>query len=161
MKVYHSLITLFLFTQSLLLFSPKSANAQLSCQETVNDVVDQIQELGIPEVKTDVEKGTANGANTGNPTNRQDVVAIAMVARYDDRNFYVIDNIMNSSQLMNNWADSIVKVCGGTAVVSFGQYGTSWVAEYAIQSDLSTRLRDCITPLHEFPWSWNESLCDL
>ena len=51
---------------------------KLGCQATVNKVLEEIRSKGVRRVKFSIYKGTANSYRTGNPTNRTDVLNIAL-----------------------------------------------------------------------------------
>ena len=138
---------------------PQFAKAQLSCQQTVNKVVRQIRSKGVPQVKTYLYKNQANTHNTGNPTNRKDILLIVMYNSDRNNIFNVgkVQNVVNSGQLQNTWANSIVRSCGGTAVVAFTQDATDWLIEYAVQPNMSAKARQCVDSQPIF--SWNEFYC--
>ncbi|MBW4576045.1 MAG: hypothetical protein KME08_12260 [Aphanothece sp. CMT-3BRIN-NPC111] len=155
MKLPNLIATTFILSQ--IFVFPQFANAQLSCQGTVNKVVGQIRSQGVPEVKSNIFRGQANTYNTGNPTNRQDTLEILMASTSGDNSSNVIENILNSEQLMNVWANSIITACGGTAVVNFRLYQTDWEVSYAVQADLKTKVRQCVDDYQGL--SWNETFC--
>ena len=155
MKLTNLIATTLILSQ--LFAFPQLANAQLSCQGTVNKVVKQIRSQGVPQVKTSLLRGQANNYNTGNPTNRKDALEISMAPRSRDNSSKVIESILNSGQLMNGWANSIVRACGGTAVVNFKLYQTDLEVSYAIQADLRTKVRQCVDDYQGL--AWNETFC--
>jgi hypothetical protein len=127
---------------------------KLGCQATVDKVLQEIRSKGVRRVEFSVSKGTAN-YRTGNPTSRTDVLAVVMGERVSNTDLPQISNIMASSQLMNTWANQIVKNCGNTAIVYFGVSNTDGFFSYYVQSDGTTKLRECLkasTPPSILPW---------
>ncbi|NCS16767.1 MAG: hypothetical protein GPJ02_14785 [Microcystis aeruginosa G13-12] len=115
---------------------------KLGCQATVDKVLEEIRSKGVKWVKFEIYKGVANEGTTRNPTNRTDVLHIAlssvdwsMITRSDPKIESIINNIMGSKILMKSWADRIVANCSNTAIVSFGVYKTDGGEYYYIQSD--------------------------
>ena len=136
--------------------------AQSSCQATVNGVIREINRKGVTAVNLRVFQGTANDSNYGNPTNRTDEILIVM-GNQDSRDSegHRIADILSSTVLMNSWANTIVKECGSTAVVSFGLNHSGWNMSYAIQADGNTAPRECIGFPGDFigKLGWNETSC--
>jgi len=135
---------------------------KLGCQATVDKVLQEIRSKGVRWVKYEIDKGVANEGRTGNPTNRTDVLNIAlssvdwsMTTRSDPKIDSIIINIMESKILMKSWADRIVANCSNTAIVSFGVYPSDDIEEYYIQSDGTTKLNKCVKPENApspLPW---------
>jgi len=128
---------------------------QASCQATVDKILQEIRSKGVRRVEFSISKGTANNGMTGNPTSRTDVLAVVMRERVSNTDLPQISNIMASSQLMNTWANQIVKNCGNTAIVYFGVSNTDGFFSYYVQSDGTTKLRECLkasTPPSILPW---------
>ncbi len=156
-----------IFLLSLSLFNialPTKANpiflAQESCQATVNDVINQIKNKGVSHVRFEVEKSVANEYHDGNPTQRNDILNIILGGyMMSDREHYQVVNILYSSVLMNAWANEIVKSCGNTAVVSFGENQTDWIMQYAIQEDGKTKERECLETSSNDKLAWNLQYC--
>ena len=140
---------------------------KLGCQATVNKVLEEIRSKGVRRVKFSIYKGTANSYRTGNPTNRTDVLNIALssvdwsvTTRSDPKIESIIINIMESKILMKSWTDKIVANCGNTAIVSFGVYPSDWGEDYYIQSDGTTKLNKCVKPENApSPLPWGVSVC--
>lgn len=135
--------------------------AQSRCQATINSIVNEIESKGVRKVI--VEKGTVT--NQGNPTNRTNEIIFALspynesYTSLDTRSDRIVDNIMRSPVLMKSYADRIVSNCQDIAVVMFGTDQTDWGAEFAIQSDGKTRLRDCIPSGSNLTANWNQTYC--
>ncbi|MFM6519039.1 MAG: hypothetical protein ACKPIC_21510, partial [Microcystis panniformis] len=111
-----------------------------------------------------VEKGTVT--NQGNPTNRKDELMLLLSSYLDNtgtsgdqRSGWIVSNIMASRVLMKSYADRIVSNCQDIAVVMFGADQTDWGADFAIQSDGKTRLRDCIPSGSNLTANWNQTYC--
>jgi hypothetical protein len=140
---------------------------KLGCQATVDKVLQEIRSKGVRWVKYEIDKGVANEGRTGNPTNRTDVLNIAlssvdwsMTTRSDPKIDSIIINIMESKILMKSWADRIVANCSNTAIVSFGVYPSDDIEEYYIQSDGTTKLNKCVKPENApSPLPWGVSVC--
>ena len=138
-----------------------------ACQSTVDKILQEIRSKGVKWVKLEIDKGVANEGRTGNPTNRTDVLNIAlssvdwsMTTRSDPKIERIIINIMESKILMKSWADRIVANCSNTAIVSFGVYPSDDIKEYYIQSDGTTKLNKCIKPENSpNPLPWRVSIC--
>ncbi|WP_069791549.1 hypothetical protein A5482_014640 (plasmid) [Cyanobacterium sp. IPPAS B-1200] len=144
---------------------PVTANpmivAQSNCQATVNGVIREINRKGVTTVNQRVLQGTANENNYGNPTDRTDEISIVMGNHNSSNNErHRIADILYSAVLMNSWANTIVKECGSTAVVSFGLNFSGWNMSYAIQADGKTTPRDCREPGYSTRrLAWNEMYC--
>ena len=140
---------------------------KLGCQATVDKILQEIRSKGVRWVKYEIDKGVANEGRTGNPTNRTDVLNIAlssvdwsMTTRSDPKIESIIINIMESKILMKSWADRIVANCSNTAIVSFGVYPSDDIEEYYIQSDGTTKLNKCVKPENApSPLPWGVSVC--
>lgn len=135
--------------------------AQSNCQATVNGVIREINRKGVRTVNLRVYQGRANDDNYGNPTNRTDEIWIVMgSSNSSDNERHRITDILSSTVLMNSWANTIVKECGSTAVVSFALTHSGWNESYAIQADGSTAPRDCREPGYSTGrLAWDEGYC--
>lgn len=73
----------------------------------------------------------------------------------------VAENILNSSQLQQDWANYLVKSCNNIAVVTFAKAQSGWNNQYAIQSNGLTKARDCLSPGQgsDGLTPWNYSYC--
>jgi hypothetical protein len=136
------------------------------CQATVDKVLEEIRSKGVKWVKFEIYKGVANEGTTRNPTNRTDVLHIAlssvdwsMITRSDPKIESIINNIMGSKILMKSWADRIVANCSNTAIVSFGVYKTDGGEYYYIQSDGTTKLNKCVPAGTPGLLPWGVSPC--
>ena len=137
---------------------------KLGCQATVNKVMQEIRSKGVRKVKFEIYKGVANEGvanegKTGNPTSRTDVLHTVMGERVSKTDLPQINNVMGSSQLMNTWANQIVKNCGNTAIVYFGVSNTDWGEDYYIQSDGTTKLNKCVPAGTHGLLPWGVSPC--
>ncbi|NCT52271.1 MAG: hypothetical protein GPJ04_13580 [Microcystis aeruginosa G13-03] len=139
---------------------------KLGCQATVDKVLEEIRSKGVKWVKFEIYKGVANEGTTRNPTNRTDVLHIAlssvdwsMITRSDPKIESIINNIMGSKILMKSWADRIVANCSNTAIVSFGVYKTDGGEYYYIQSDGTTKLNKCVPAGTPGLLPWGVSPC--
>lgn len=130
--------------------SSDSSEPKLGCQATVDKVLQEIRSKGVRRAYIDLSKGTANEGRTGNPTNRTDELSIGLspfnetYTNRDPKSENIINNIMSSEVLMKSWADRIVVNCSNTAIVSFGADQSDWVVSYYIQSDVKTKLMNCV-----------------
>lgn len=121
--------------------------AQVSCQETVEKVLQEIRAKGVRQVGFNISKGTANQYHTGNPTNRTDQLEISLSSyspgsdKPEQRSYHIQESIFSSSVLMKSWADRIVTNCNNTAVVIFPIEQSDITVQYAIQSNGKTRER--------------------
>ena len=147
--------------------SQSGTSPKPGCQATVDKILQEIRSKGVRWVKYEIDKGVANEGRTGNPTNRTDVLNIAlssvdwsMTTRSDPKIDSIIINIMESKILMKSWADRIVANCSNTAIVSFGVYPSDDIEEYYIQSDGTTKLNKCVKPENApSPLPWGVSVC--
>ncbi len=145
----------------------KNPTPQVSCQATVDKVLQEIRFKGVNWVKFRIDKGVANEGRIGNPMNRTDVLIIAlssmdwnMTTRPDPKIGSIIINIMESTKLMKSWADRIVATCSNTAIVAFNVYGSDNTVEYYIQSDGTTKLNKCVEPPYiPYPRPWGVTHC--
>jgi hypothetical protein len=162
----------FLIGTTLLNLSVPSAKADPKdeCTNAVYSVAQEIRSFG-----TSVSMGGSGDANeyhTGNPTNRNGVLAISIggtissgekdvvaLVSNSPKSDDVAVNIMSSGQLQQKWADYLVKNCSNLAVVSYGQAHTDWINDFAIQSDGTTRPRSCIEPGGNIITTWNTQIC--
>lgn len=156
-----SLSSILGFNQVICLANVQILQAQIpSCQATVDKVIQEIRSKGVKTVKFEISRGTANEGYTGNPTNRTDILNISMRKHNMGKpESGQIANILNSSRLMNVWANEIVKNCGNTAIVVFAQNFTDWLISYYIQSDGTTKEQECIDPQAPNSLPWGVSVC--
>lgn len=146
------------------IFLPLKGNsillAQSSCQATVNNIITEIKNKGVSHVRFEVEQNVANQYHNGNPTNRNDVLEIILGGyMISDTEHYQVVNILYSSVLMNAWANEIVKNCGNTAVISFGENQTDWITQYAVQENGKTKERECLESIGDKKLAWNVQYC--
>lgn len=155
------LSSVFWVNQSICLANTQSLQAQIpSCQATVDQVLQEIRAKEVKTVDFNISRGTANESNTGNPTNRTDVLRIGMGKHgMGERERNQIENILSSSRLMNFWANNIVKSCGNTAIVVFNLNFSDWIISYYIQSDGTTKEQECVYPPTSNSLPWGVSVC--
>lgn len=158
MKKINFILSIFILSQlgfSLLL------KAQSRCQATINSIVHEIESKGVRRVI--ITKRTVT--NRRNPTNRTNEIIFALspynesYTSLDTRSYRIVSNIMASGVLMKSYADRIVSNCQDIAVVMFGVDQTEGGADFAIQSDGKTRLRDCIPSGSNLTANWNQTYC--
>jgi hypothetical protein len=144
------------------------SQTQVSCQATVDKVLQEIRAKGVRRVYIyRLSKGTANEGRTGNPTNRTDELSIALSSsnetytNSDKKSENIVSNILTSTILMKNWADRIVSNCSNTAIVSIGQDQSDYVMSYYIQSDGKTKLMECLPYMNISPSivPWGKGFC--
>ena len=158
MKKINFILSIFILSQ--LGFS-LPLKAQSRCQATINSIVNEIESKGVRRVI--LTKRTVT--NRRNPTNRTNEISFVLspynesYTSLDTRSDRIVDNIMRSPVLMKSYADRIVSNCQDIAVVMFGADQTDWGAEFAIQSNGKTRLRDCIDFDLSLTPNWNEMYC--
>ena len=143
-----------------------------ACMSAIRQIVNQISGYGT-SVNIMAYEGENNGQN-GNPTNRDthlsmllggthlydDSIIASLDAYSHDNMGQVTDNILNSFQLQQNWADNIVEKCGDVAVVTFAQDQSGYFHQYAIQPNGKTKVRDCLFPGEPAAKdSWNYTYC--
>ena len=131
-----------------------SSNPDDACMSTVDQVAKQIYDYG-SSVNVRASSG-ANDGHQGNPSDADISLYLTLggsyLRKYDDSIIYLLnesknagsakENILNSFQLQQNWADKIVEKCN-VAVVSFVEDQSDYIIEYAIQSNGLTKQRDC------------------
>jgi hypothetical protein len=147
-----------------------SSNPDDACMSTVNQVAKQIYDYG-----SSVDVRASSGANDwhqGNPSDADISLYLTLGGSYlsksDDSIIYLLhesknannakENILNSFQLQQNWADKIVEKCN-VAVVSFVADQSDYIIEYAIQSNGLTKQRDCFSldvggSVEMMPWDY-------
>jgi len=149
---------LLLLTVSAYIFPTSSVQAQTfnQCETTLNQVVEKAYNYGT-SVNVSVSD-QVNRGRVGNPTSRDTSVMLILgemqyassgsyyisMANNNKKNNQIAANILNSSQLSNNWANELVRDCSNVAEVSFAMAHTDWINDYAIQSNLTTRKRECL-----------------
>ena len=144
-----------------------SSNSDNACMSTVKQTANQIYDYGA-SVNVMASKGASN-RKTGNPTNRDISLFINLGASfsYDDSVITLLhgsnntdratDDILNSYQLQQNWADNIVEKCSDVAEVMFAQDQSGYSNQYAIQPNGQTELRGCLAPgepASNDPWNY-------
>ena len=144
-----------------------NSNSDNACMSTVKQTANQIHGYGA-SVNVMAYKGENNGQN-GNPTNRDIHLSMLLGASfsYDDSVISLLHgsnntdkataNILNSSQLQQNWANNLVEKCSEVAVVTFAQDQSGYFHQYAIQSNGKTKVRDCLLPgepAGNDPWNY-------
>ena len=154
------------------IFNSSDRNSLVSddaCMSAIRQISNQINGYGT-SVNIMAYEGENNGQN-GNPTNRDthlsmllggthlydDSIIASLDAYSHDNMGQVIDNILNSFQLQQNWADNIVEKCSDVAVVTFAQDQTDYSHQYAIQPNGKTKARDCLfpgEPAAKDPWNY-------
>lgn len=158
MKKINFILSIFILSQ--LGFS-LPLKAQSRCQATINSIVNEIESKGVRKVI--ITKRTVT--NRRNPTNRTNEIIFALspynesYTSLDTRSYRIVSNIMASGVLMKSYADRIVSNCQDIAVVMFGVDQTEGGADFAIQSDGKTRLRDCIPSGSNLTANWNQTYC--
>ncbi|AFZ34570.1 hypothetical protein Sta7437_0990 [Stanieria cyanosphaera PCC 7437] len=138
------------------------------CNWALNSVAEQIYQSGASV--SIIQAHDANNDHVGNPSHRQTRVMIILgkliypmedvviSKEYDSSSNEVVESILNSVQLQQEWANYLVKNCRDLAVVAFGQAYTDWINEYAINTNGLAKARECIDSNSEFnnslPWGY-------
>lgn len=156
--------------------SSEQANSDSNqiCSTAIDRVAKQIHKYG-----TSVNVSAYNSANdgyTGNPSNREGIIVFTLgnlmygenmdiflsLTNRSPKSNSVAENILNSWQLQQNWANYLVTNCNNIAVVSFGQANTGWNNQFAIQANGFTKGRDCLdNPMVSDRFlPWNYKSCD-
>lgn len=146
-----------------------------TCDFALNSVAEQIYQSG--SSVNIMQVNDANNDHVGNPSQRQTRVMIilgkliypmeniSISKEYDSSSSNdlndIAENILNSFQLQQEWANYLVKNCRDLAVVAFGQAYTDWINEYAISANGLAKARECIDSTDEFNNSlpWNYQFC--
>jgi len=116
---------------------PSQAQSSSTCQNTVNQVKNEIIKKGAKKALIETGVGSANDRR--NPTNRRDGITITpwpstgdnINNGYSERSYSRINNILNSPVLMNSWANMIMRDCSNIAVVTFCIPQADCVASFA------------------------------
>lgn len=130
-----SLAILFLFPISL---STSPVYSQSSCQATVDSVIKEIKQKGIPKVLFSLSK--SHGGLT-NPAG-QDVIWLTFTASNSKSENRIAD-LLESKLLMKSWAVRIFKQCGNTGYITFGQTATDWSKDFAMGKDGILFITEC------------------
>jgi hypothetical protein len=143
--------------------SQANSDATQTCSSALENVAKQINKYGTPtDVYTDKN---ANEHSVGNPSNKTGQITFSMGAldAYDKVNS-VVENILNSFQLQQGWADYLVKNCNNLAAVTFAKVGSGWNNQFAIQTNGQMKARECIFPGEDYAKAendpWNYTGCD-
>ena len=158
------------------IFNSSDRNSLISddaCMSVVRQISNQITGYGT-SVNVIASEGENNGRN-GNPTNRNVQLSVFLGATYlhddpiiafldaysNDNMDQVTANILNSSQLQQNWANDIVEKCSDVAMVMFAQDQGGYSNQYAIQPNGRTKVRGCIAPGEPAGNDpWNSTYCN-
>ncbi|GAB4242473.1 MAG: hypothetical protein Kow0049_31760 [Stanieria sp.] len=143
-----------------------------TCDFALNSVAEQIYQSG--SSVNIIKANDANNNHFGNPSQRQTRVMIIlgkliypMEGIFISKEYHssssndLAENILNSAQLQQEWANYLVKNCPNLAVVAFGQAYTDWINEYAINTNGLAKARECIDSTSELNNSlpWNYQFC--
>ncbi len=163
----YSLGNAYMFSYDGPLLRPSSSTSQNSaqtnsssnqtCSTAINQVAKQVHNYG-----TSVNVSGYNNANdryTGNPTNRKAEIVFAMGSlNGSSKADGVAENILNSFQLQQDWANYLVKNCNNVAVVTFAKAHSGWNNQFAIQPNGLTEARECLDPAMSsgkfLPWNY-------
>ena len=130
-----SLSILFSFPISL---STSPVYSQSSCQATVDSVIREIKQKGIPKVLFSLSK---SHSGLTNPVS-QDAIFLTFTASNSKSQNRIAD-LLGSKLLMKSWAVRIFKQCGNTGYITFGQTATDWGTDFAIGKDGTLFITEC------------------
>ncbi len=108
-----SLAILFSFP---ILLSTSPGYSQSSCQATVDSVIKEIKQKGIPKVLLSLSK---SDSGLTNPVGKN-VISLTFTASNSKSENRIAD-VLGSKLLMKSWAVRIFKQCGNTGYITFGQ----------------------------------------
>jgi hypothetical protein len=117
--------------------------SQSSCQATVDSVIKEIKQKGVPKVLFSLSKFSG----LTNPSS-QDAILLTFTASNSKSQNRIAD-LLGSKLLMKSWAVRIFKQCGNTGYITFGQTATDWSTDFAMGKDGTLFITECANSPNE------------
>ena len=139
------------------LINPASAQ-EYGCQATIQTIRDDI---------TDRLGGSINRIHARqiqnaplSPYNQKGEISFSL-GGYDSRRGQRSKDIMESTTLLTEYSDRIIKSCSDIVRVTFGMYASDWIRSYSWIDNKYTRMDECLEPRahREYNLVWGQQIC--